>query len=127
MNVLDENILAEQRKSLSRRGVAAQQIGVDVGRKGMKDEEIIPFLHSRRYTTFFTRDRDFDERKYCHHRYCLVYLAVHRNDVAEFVGRVLKHSELSTRAKRMGAVIRVSYEGMRIWRRNALRAKYIRW
>lgn len=127
MNVLDENILADQRVSLQKHGRVTHQIGFDLGRKGMKDEEIIPFLHSKRNTTFFTRDRDFDERKYCHPRYCLVYLAVNRKDVAEFAMRVLQHSELDTQAKRMDAVIRVSYEGMRIWRRNASSAKYIRW
>jgi hypothetical protein len=31
-------------------------LGVDVGRKGMQDEEIIPFWHTLRDTTFFTRD-----------------------------------------------------------------------
>lgn len=43
------------------RGVLA--IGFDVGRKGMKDEAIIPFLHELRDTTFFTRDLGFYDRK----------------------------------------------------------------
>ncbi|MBI4672607.1 MAG: hypothetical protein HY741_13190 [Chloroflexi bacterium] len=127
MNILDENIMIDQRIALQTRGIAIHQIGFDVGRKGMKDEELIPFLHSLRDSSFFTRDRDFDERKFCHPRYCLVFLTIKRNDVAEFVRRVLHHTATDTKAKRMGSVLRVSYEGMRIWKRNADSAVYIRW
>jgi hypothetical protein len=43
MNILDENILKDQRILLLNWGVPVRQIGYEVGRKGMKDEEIIPF------------------------------------------------------------------------------------
>ncbi len=89
MNILDENIREEERLALRKRGIVIHQIGVEVGRKGMQDEEIIPFLHTLRGTTFFTLDRDFDEREFCHPRYCFVFLAVKRNRVAEFVRRIL--------------------------------------
>lgn len=46
MNILDENIAKEQRLLLRVYGIRIYQIGVDVGQKGMKDEKIIPFLHS---------------------------------------------------------------------------------
>ena len=44
MNVLDENILESQRQLLRNWGVQVRQIGFELGRKGMADEEIIPFL-----------------------------------------------------------------------------------
>ncbi len=38
--------------------------------------------------------------------------------VAEMVRRVLRHRDLNTQAKRMGAVVRASADGLRVWRRN---------
>ncbi|MBC7264026.1 MAG: hypothetical protein H5T64_06660 [Chloroflexi bacterium] len=127
MNVLDENVLEDQRSLLQAWGISARQIGLDVGRKGMKDEEIIPFLHELRDVTFFTRDLGFYNRKLCHPRYCLVCLAVGKDEVAIFVRRILRHPELDTEAKRMGAVVRVSHAGLSIWRRNAAKEIHIHW
>jgi hypothetical protein len=45
MNILDENILNDQRHLLKMWRITSQQIGDDIGRKGMQDEEIIPLLH----------------------------------------------------------------------------------
>ena len=45
MNILDENIIASQRQRLRSWRITVQQIGVDIARKGLQDEEIIPFLH----------------------------------------------------------------------------------
>ncbi len=127
MNILDENVREDQRGLLQRWEVPVHQLGVDVGRKGMKDEEIIPLLHTLRDTTFFTRDMGFYDRKLCHPRYCLVCLAVGKEEVAVFVRRVLRHPEVDTKAKRMGAVIRVSHAGFSIWRQNATQEAYINW
>lgn len=44
MNILDENILQDQRELLLNWQIPFRQIGYEVGRKGMKDDEIIPFL-----------------------------------------------------------------------------------
>ncbi len=127
MNILDENIPEAQRSQLLTWGISVHQIGVDVGRKGMKDEEIIPFLHTLRDSTFFTRDLGFFERKLSHPLYCLVCLAIGKDEVAVFVRRVLNHPELDTKAKRMGMVIRISHAGFSIWRRNAQKETYINW
>lgn len=127
MNLLDENIREDQRGLLQRWGIPVHQIGVDVGRKGMQDEEIIPFLHTLRDATFFTRDLGFDNRELCHPTYCLVCLAVGKDEVAVFVRRILRHPKVDTKAKRMGAVIRVSHTGFSIWRRNTTRATYVSW
>jgi hypothetical protein len=127
MNILDENVPEDQRSLLQAWGIPIRQIGFDIGRKGMKDEAIIPFLYELRDTTFFTRDLGFYDRKLCHPRYCLVCLAVGKDEVAVFVRRILRHPELETKAKRMGAVIRVSHAGFSIWRQNARKQIYINW
>ena len=82
MTILDENIPKPQRERLEGWRIAVRQIGVSVGRKGMLDEEIISLLQSLRHPTFFTRDDDFYDRRLCHSRYCLVYLAVEKSEVA---------------------------------------------
>lgn len=114
MNIIDENIPEDQRSQLLTWGISIHQVGLDFGRKGMKDEEIIPFLHTLRDTTFFTRDLGFYERKLSHSRYCLVCLAIGKDEVAVFVRRILNHPGLDTKAKRMGKVIRVSHAGFSI-------------
>ncbi len=118
MNILDENVLKDQRQLLQSWRIAIHQIGYDVGRKGMQDDEIIPLLHQLRRPTFFTRDRDFYDRSLCHARYCLVYLNVEKYEVAIFGRRILRHREFDTKAKRMGAVIRVSHAGLTVWRQH---------
>ena len=80
MNILDENIIDDQRQSLRRWRISVRQIGVDVGRSGMQDEEIITLLHEYNRPTFFTRDDDFWEPTLCHAGYCLVHLAVKKKD-----------------------------------------------
>ena len=49
MNILDENIPESQRQLLRSWRIRVQQIGHELGRPGMKDEENIPLLnHVRR-------------------------------------------------------------------------------
>ncbi len=61
MNVLDENIISNQRVQLRSWRIAVRQIGYEVGRKGMKDHEITSLLHHLSDPTFFTRDDDYSE------------------------------------------------------------------
>jgi hypothetical protein len=56
VNLLDENIIDSQRRLLNSWRIPVRQIGYEVGRKGIKDREIIPFLHQLNQPTFFTRD-----------------------------------------------------------------------
>jgi hypothetical protein len=42
--VLDENILVGQRLFLEGLRIPTRQVGLDVGRKGLKDEEIVVLL-----------------------------------------------------------------------------------
>lgn len=116
MNILDENVPASQRAVLRDKRIVLRQIGQDLGRTGMKDEEIIPLLHTLDRPTFFTLDSDFYNRHLCHAGYCLVHLDIEEETVAEYVRRLLRHRELNTKAKRMGCVIRVVATGLDLWR-----------
>ena len=127
MNILDENVPKNQRQLLERWGVPIRQIGFNVGRRGLQDDEIIPFLLQLRRATFFTRDDDFYERRLCHAKYCLVYLAVDKNEAGMFVRRLLRHPECDTQAKRIGAVIRVSSAGISLWRLHAEQQASVAW
>lgn len=127
MNILDENVPQDQRRLLQGWRIPVRQIGHDVGRKGMKDHRIIPFLRQQSRPTFFTRDQGFYDRSLCHAQYCLVYLAVARSEVAVFVRRLLHHPAFDTKAKRMGAVIRVSHAGLSVWRLNAEQETRLAW
>jgi hypothetical protein len=116
VNILDENIPKQQRQLLESWRIRTQQIGFNVGRRGMQDDEIIIFLQRLSHPTFFTRDEDFYERRLCHARYSLVYMEVDKYEAAFFVRRLLHHSKFNTQTKRMGAVICVSAAGLSVWR-----------
>lgn len=96
-----------------------RQIGHNIARKGLQDEEIFPFLHHLRQPTFFTRDLGFYRHEVCHRGYGIVCLAVAPEEVAIFVRRVLRHPTLNTWAKRMGTVVRTSPRGLALWRLHA--------
>jgi hypothetical protein len=128
VNILDENIPKDQRQLLERWRIHIWQIGFNVGRRGMKDEdEIIPFLFKQHRPTFFTRDDDFYKPRLCHAKYCLVYLAVEKYEAAIFVRRLLHHPEFDTQAKRMGAIIRVSSARLSCWRLRTNRLIRFEW
>ena len=102
MLVLDENVPDRQRDLLIRR-VSVRQIGVDFGRKGMKDADVIPLLREVSRPTFITLDIDYYRRRWCHERYCLAFMDVDEDDVAVFTKKLFKHPALNTWAKRSGA------------------------
>lgn len=127
MNILDENIIESQYQLLKRWRISVRQIGQEISRKGIQDDEIIPFLLTLRRPTFFTRDLGFFERKLCHRRYCLVIMAVDKSESAIFVRRLLRHPEFNTQAKRMGTVLRISSRGLQVWRLNAEQEEALDW
>jgi hypothetical protein len=127
VNILDENIPMHQRQLLERWHIRVRQIGVNVGRRGMTDDEIIPMLLQQRRATFFTRDDDFYTRQLCHANYSLVYLSVDKYETAIFVRRLLRHPEFDTQAKRMGTVMRVSRAGISFWRPHTEREAHAVW
>lgn len=114
MIVIDENIPDSQRHLLRGWRIRVHQIGHEIGRGGMKDEEIIPLLHNLRAPTFFTRDLGFYRSAFCHPGYCIVCLDVEQYEVASFIRRFLRHGSFRDRARRMGKVIRASHPGIQI-------------
>lgn len=127
MNILDENILSDQRRLLKSWRIAVHQIGYDLGRKGMQDDAIVPLLHQLKSPTFFTRDGDFYDRTLCHAHYCLVQLKVEKYEVANFIRRLLRQPQFNTYAKRKGTVIRVSHGGILLWNLHAEAERWIEW
>ena len=127
MNILDENVPESQRTLLRSRRLSLRQIGLDLGRKGMKDDEIIPLLHQLDRPTFFTLDSDFYDRRLCHEGYCLVHLDVEEEMAADCIHRFLRHRELNTKAKRMGCVIRALPTGLALWRIHQEKESQLSW
>ncbi len=127
MNILDENVLEDQRRLLRNWRVPLRQIGYEAGWKAMQDEEIISFLIGLRRPTLFTLDRDFYPRGLCHARYSLVYLDVKQSEAAVFVRRVLRHRDLDTQAKRMGTVVHASHTRVAVWRLHADQEVHLGW
>ena len=127
MNVLDENIPDSQRQLLRSWRIRVRQIGHEVGRQGLKDEEIIPLLHKLSSVTFFTRDLGFYHRRLCHKSYCLVCLAISQYEVASFIRRFLRHPNFNTRAKRMGKVVRASHKGIQLWKAHTEKEEEMAW
>jgi hypothetical protein len=105
----------------------SKQIGVDLGRKGLKDNEIVVLLRQHRNITFVTRDADFCLPVLRHPAYCLVMTNVGQNEVAAFVRRFLRHPEFDTQAKRMGKVVRASHAALVVWRPKAQSESHVEW
>ena len=127
MILLDENFPESQRQLLRSWRIRPQQIGYETGRKGMQDEEIIPFLHQLRRPTFFTLDDDFYKRDLCHAGYCLVFINSGQYEAASFVRRILRHTQFNAQTKRMGTVIRVSQIGISVWYLHAEEEVFVEW
>jgi len=108
MNVLNEDSPDDQRRWLLAKRVRVQKIGRDIGRSGLKDDGIIPCLLQLNRPTFFTLYQNFCDRRLCHQEYCIVYLEMDDDVVADYVRRVLRHPELNSKRNRMGLVIRVT-------------------
>lgn len=127
MIVLDENVFDSQRLRLRQWRIRLCQIGRDIGRKGMQDDEIIPLLRKLRRPSLVSRDSDFFKKSLCNDRICLLYLAVPPLKVAEYVRRLLRHPEFRTWSQRKGHVVRVSTSGVSAWRAHDSRARRCRW
>jgi hypothetical protein len=127
VNILDENIIKDQRLLLRHWRIRVRHLGYDIGRRGIQDEEILPLLLRLPRPTFFTRDADFYDRRLCHAQYCLVYLAVKKQEAALFVCRFLRHRVFDTQAKRLGAVVQVSHVGLSVWRLHAPEETVLGW
>jgi hypothetical protein len=104
MNVLDENIIAQQCEKLRQWRIPFRRIDWRLSAHGALDENLLPVLHRLPQPTFFTHDRDFFESSFCHPNYAIVYLNVGDAETAEFIRRFLRHPAFDTNARRMGMV-----------------------
>ena len=128
MNILDEDISIIERERLRARKIHFRQIGIEVGRLGMKDrDDIIPLLHTVRRPTFFTRDHGFYHPSLLHSAYCLVYLDVAFDEIADFLHRFLRHAAFRTQAQRMGKVVRVHHNRVSYWQARVKKAHSLSW
>ena len=118
MIVLDENSLRSQQEFLEGRRLSVRTVGVDWGRAGMTDGEILTKLRGARHVTFFTRDADFYRRSRCHPAYCLVVVAAPAEQLASYATRFLRHSGFRTHALRMAKVVRLQPSGIVYWVRS---------
>ncbi len=123
----NENLPAGQQRLLREWRVHFRVVGVEVGRTGTKDENLIPVLHGLPQATFFSLDRFFSRPELLHRKYCLVWLDVADDQAAEFIRRFLNHPIFDTQAKRLGKVVRVHADGahFRVIGNRALRV--VRW
>ncbi|MDA1278100.1 MAG: hypothetical protein O2960_29235 [Verrucomicrobia bacterium] len=117
MNLLDENIRDDQRTLLRKWGISFRQIGKEISRSGIEDENLIPLLHRLHRATLFTEDQHFFKQALCHPRFGLVYLDVRNVQVAEFIRRFIRHPAFDTQAKRLEIVARVRVGGVQFWRK----------
>lgn len=127
MIILDENFPESQRQLLRGWRVPIRQVGYEVGRKGLKDNEIVPLALQLRSPTFFSLDSDFYKPKLCHSHYCFVYVDAVQYESAFFVRRLLRHKAFDTYKKRKGHVIRLSHVGIMSWFLNADSEKFTSW
>jgi hypothetical protein len=127
VNLLDENIVADEREKLLSSRIPFKQIGVEACEKGIKDEQILPFLLTLNNPTFFTQDQRFYRRHHCHDGYCIVLLDVKRYKVAGHIARFLRHSLFRTKKQRRGLVIHVSIEGISFWTKRSEKEIHAFW
>jgi hypothetical protein len=128
VNILDEAIGQSQCRQLHIWKLHFRQIGFTIGRSGMQDrEDVIPLLHGLKRPTFFTLDHGFYHPSLRHPGYCLVFLDVWENEVADYMRRLLRHAELRTQAQRMGKVVRVRHGGIRYWQMRGSREQPLQW
>src|SRR5438309_9774743 len=108
-------------------GLSFRQVGLDWGRKGMSDDEVVSALHRLKRVTFLTQDSDFYLRENSHSSCCVVLLAVEQRKMAQYAVRFLRHRSFRTFASRQGKVIRVQPTGIVYWERNASREIEVAW
>jgi hypothetical protein len=127
MIICDENIETEQVLLLRSWRIKAHKIGLDIGRYGTADPQIIPLLQSLKHPTFVTWDSDFYHRRLVHPRYCIIQMVVSQSSIGKTLRRLLALREFKTRAARMGKVIQVFPDSIRFWEFKRQREQRISW
>lgn len=115
MNLLDENIRADQAERLRDWGIPCREIIGTLTKSGTQDPDILRLLHRLKNPTFFTHDQDYFLRSLRHPAYCLVWLDTYDGDAAVFIRQFLRHPRFNTHAQRMGVVARTHPDGVLYW------------
>ena len=116
--VVDEQIYYDKVTALLKRWVTAEQIGYEVGHKGLSDERIIPLLLRLKRRTLVTIDREFYRRQLRHAGYCLIYFDFTPEQQFQIPGllrRLFRIPGFRTIRERMGKVVKVSTTGISYW------------
>jgi hypothetical protein len=128
LNIFDENIIASQRAQLRKWRIRFNQIGTEIGRRGMQDlTEIVPLLHSLRRSTFFTHDLGFFDPLLCHKGYSLVCLDIKANESAIYIRRFLRHRGFRAENQRLGKVILARQRNLSFWEIGEQRLQRTSW
>ena len=127
MIILDENILEGQRLLLEAWNISVRQVGLDFGRKGLKDEQIVVLLRRLRHPTFVSRDLGFYKPVLRSQGYAIVVAAVGQYEMAWFIRRFLRHPLFDTQAKRVGKVVRLAPAGISFWQVRHQRQTRVDW
>jgi hypothetical protein len=128
LNIFDENIIASQRAQLRKWRIRFNQIGTEIGRRGMRDlTEIVPLLHSLRRSTFFTHDLGFFDPLLCHKGYSLVCLDIKANESAIYIRRFLRHRGFRAENQRLGKVILARQRNLSFWEIGEQRLQRTSW
>ncbi len=89
-----------------------------VPEEALKDDRILQLLRQRKQPTFITLDDDFFYKRLCDRWYCLIYCVVPRQQqhrIPALLRRLFRLPEFSTKAVRMGKVIRVREKDIEFW------------
>ncbi|MFQ6041970.1 MAG: hypothetical protein ACE5PV_14020 [Candidatus Poribacteria bacterium] len=112
-HIMDENSDSESYNQLATR-LSIKKVGKNFLVKGVSDEQILAALHRLR-ATFHSQDKHFANPDWRHPRYCLIYYNVPRAKLADYVLRLLRPPFFRTHAKRLGKVIHVTPEQIKVW------------
>jgi hypothetical protein len=82
------------------------------------DDRVPELLLDLKQPTFITIDRGFWHRRLCHSQYCLLYIALAKDEQEQLPGllrRLFRLPEFRTRSARMGKVARVQKHRVTFW------------
>ena len=128
--VVDEQIDYDKVTALLKNWITAEQIGYEVGHKGLSDERIIPLLLRLKRRTLVTIDRDFYLRRLCHSGYCLIYFDLKPEQQFQIPGllrRLFRIPGFRTIRERMGKVVKVSTTGISYWQLGVQEEQRLDW
>lgn len=128
MILLDHNITKDQAKRLRRHRIHVRQVGYEVGRPEWEDQqEILRYLCRVKQPAFFTWDRGFLQRRFCHPNYCIVVLIGPVTETASMIRKFLRHPAFRTKAQRQGKVVELSPTKITWWEVGQTRQQHLAW